>query len=255
MTSMFSLRDRVAVVTGGNSGLGFASARGLASCGAHVDLWARRADVSRDAVAAIVGQGGSASSQRVDVADEDAVTVAMATVAERLGRLDVVVASAGIAEVAASSADLHTDQWRRVMAVDLDGVMFAFRAALQHMVASGQGGSLIALGSRLAANGQPRAVHYSAAKAGLGGLVRALAREYGHAGIRVNLVEPGWFDTPMTSAVIARPRVARDRLPRIPLGRWGRPDELAGVVAYLASDASSYHTGDTITVDGGDGLG
>jgi NAD(P)-dependent dehydrogenase (short-subunit alcohol dehydrogenase family) len=113
----------------------------------------------------------------------------------------------------------------------------------------------VAIGSRLAANGQPRAVHYSAAKAGLGGLVRALAREYGPDGIRANLVEAGWFDTPMTAPVIAHQRVADRVLPTIPLRRWGRPEELAGVVVYLAGDASSYHTGDTLTVDGGDGLG
>lgn len=255
MSDPFSLRDRVAVVTGGNSGLGRAIARALAAAGAHVDVWARRPEANRAVVTAIADAGHRGSARMVDVTDEQAVAAAAADVVDRHGRLDVVVAAAGIAEVAPSTVELDTTQWRRVLATDLDGVMFTFRAAVDHMVRLGSGGSLVAIGSRLAANGQPRAVHYSAAKAGLGGLVRALAREYGRDGIRANLVEAGWFDTPMTAPVIAHPRVADDRLPRIPLRRWGRPDELAGVVVYLAGDAASYHTGDTITVDGGDGLG
>lgn len=252
---MFSLAGRVAVVTGGNSGLGAAIAGGLATASAHVEVWARRSDANDAVVATIRADGGSAAARTVDVTDEHAVASGMADVAECHGRLDVVVAAAGIAEVAPSTAEFDTAQWRRVLATNLDGVMFTFRAAVDHMRRVGEGRSLVAIGSRLAARGQPRAVHYAAAKAGLGGLVRSLAREYGPDGIRANLVEAGWFDTPMTAPVIARRRVADDRLPRIPLRRWGRPDELAGVVVYLAGDASSYHTGDTITVDGGDGLG
>lgn len=250
---MFSLDGRVAVVTGGNRGIGRGIAGGLVACGATVEIWGRDADRNRAAVAELGADRATAAA--VDVTDEDAVERAMAAAVARHGRVDVVVTSAGIAEVAPSHAEMTTEQWRRVLAVNLDGTMFCFRAALRHMTAREGGGSLVAIGSRLAAAGQPRAPHYSASKAALAGLVRSIAREHGPAGVRANLVQPGWIDTPMTAPVISKPRVAEAQLPRIPLRRWGRPEDLAGVVVYLASDAAAYHTGDVITVDGGDGLG
>jgi NAD(P)-dependent dehydrogenase (short-subunit alcohol dehydrogenase family) len=251
----FSLAGRVAVVTGGNQGIGRGIAEALAARGADVVVWGRSAERNEATVRAIVSSGGAAHEAVVDVADETMVDSAMDTVMDRLGRLDVVVACAGVARVAPSTHELSTEQWREVLAVDLDGVLFTFRAALRHLVAQGEGGSMIAIGSRLAANGQPRAPHYSAAKAGLAGLVRAIAREYGGRGIRANLVQPGWIDTPMTAPVLAKPGVAEAQLRRIPMHRWGTPADLAGIATYLASPASSYHTGDVLTVDGGDGLG
>lgn len=251
----FSLVGRVAVVTGGNQGIGRGVVHGLAARGAAIAVWGRSADRNAAVVEEVVAAGGTASSATVDVTDEAAVDAAMGTAVARHGQVDVLVACAGTARVASSTHELATAEWREVLAVNLDGVFFAFRAVLRHLMDRGAPGSLVAVGSRLAANGQPRAPHYSAAKAGLVGLVRAIAREYGDQGIRANLVEPGWVDTPMTAPVISKPRVAEAQLPRIPLRRWGTPDDLAGIVTYLASDASAYHTGDVLTVDGGDGLG
>lgn len=255
MADPFSLIGRVAVVTGGNRGIGRAIARALADRGAEVAIWGRDAERNADVVAGVIEAGGTASSVEVDVAEEEAVESAFRSTLAAHGRVDVAVASAGLAQVADHTHEMPTEQWRQVLAVNLDGVMFTFRAVLRHLSEREAGGSLVALGSRVAANGQPRAPHYSAAKAGLAGLVRSIAREYGRQGVRANLVQPGWIDTPMTAPVISKERVAAAQLPRIPLHRWGQPEDLAGIVTYLASDASAYHTGDVLTVDGGDGLG
>jgi NAD(P)-dependent dehydrogenase (short-subunit alcohol dehydrogenase family) len=251
----FDLDGRTAIVTGGNQGIGQGIASALAAAGAGVAIWGRSRERNEQARDVLIATGAHASAHAVDVADEAAVTRAFEETVAAHGKVDIAVASAGVSAVVSSSADMTMEEWRRVLAVDLDGVMLTFRETLRHLVERGAPGSLVAIGSRLSANGQPRAPHYSAAKAGLEGLVRALAREYGGQGVRANVVHPGWIQTPMTESVLAKPRVAEQQLPRIPLGRWGTPADLGGIVVYLASDASSYHTGDVIRVDGGDGLG
>jgi NAD(P)-dependent dehydrogenase (short-subunit alcohol dehydrogenase family) len=254
-THPFDLSGRTAIVTGGNQGIGLGIATALARAGANVAIWGRNANRNDEARDAVAATGASVTAHSVDVTDEDAVAAGFSETVAAHGQVDVAVANAGVSAVVPSTAEMTLDEWHRVLAVDLDGVMLTFRATLRHLTERGAPGSLVAIGSRLSANGQPRAPHYSAAKAGLEGLVRAVAREYGPAGVRANVVHPGWIETPMTAPVLRKPKVAEGQLPRIPVRRWGTPDDLGGIVVYLASDASSYHTGDVIRVDGGDGLG
>lgn len=252
MTSPFDLTGRVALVTGGSSGIGLGIATALAAAGADVAIWGR--DPQRAAAAAerVRGAGsGRVLALSCDVADEQAVEEACAATVSELGRIDACFANAAVSAVAPSFAELTLEDWRRVLAVDLDGTFLTFRAVVRHMLARGGGGSLVATSSRLAASGQPRAQHYSAAKGGIVSLVRSLAWELGPHGIRANVLLPGWIETPMTEAIIAKPKVAERVLPQIPAGRWGQPADFAGIAVYLASDASAYHTGDSFIIDGG----
>jgi NAD(P)-dependent dehydrogenase (short-subunit alcohol dehydrogenase family) len=249
----FDLRDRGVLVTGGGSGIGLGIAHAVAAAGADVCLWGR--DPARLAAAAddVAGHGTKVVTGVVDVVDEQAVANGFATAVSALGRVHGCFANAGVSGVAASFMGLELDEWRRVLDVNLTGAFLTMREAARHMVGAG-GGSIVATGSRLAASGQPRAQHYSASKGGLVSMVRATAKELGPLGVRVNLISPGWIDTPMAHDILDKPKVAAAVLPRIPIGRWGTPADLGGLAVYLVSDESVYHTGDVFTVDGGYGI-
>jgi NAD(P)-dependent dehydrogenase (short-subunit alcohol dehydrogenase family) len=146
--------------------------------------------------------------------------------------------------------DMTTDEWRAVFRVNMDGVFWTFREAVNHMVPRG-GGSLVVTSSVSADVGFPRGEHYAATKAGVRSLIRSIAVGYGKKGIRANAVAPGWVVTGMTDGLIGNEQFDANVMPRIPIGRWGDPADFAGIAVYLASDASVWHTGDTITIDGG----
>ena len=249
--STFDLTGKVCLVTGGNSGIGLGMATALAEAGATVAVWGTNAERNEAAVARL---GSRSVSFVCDVSDEQQVDAAFDRTLEAFGRVDACFANAGVAAVAPSFMELSTAEWRRVLAVNLDGAFFTMRAAARHMVERGGGGSLVATSSRLAAVGQPRAQHYAVSKGGLMSLVRSIAIELGGHGIRANVISPGWIDSPMTSDILAKPKVQERVIPRIPAGRWGTDADFGGVAVYLASDASQYHTGDTFVVDGGYGL-
>lgn len=248
---MFDLTGKVALVTGGNSGIGLGIGRALAAAGADIAIWGRNSARNETAADELRRSGRRVVALACDVADERAVEAAVAATLDALGRIDACFANAAVAAVASSFAELTTQDWRRVLAVDLDGTFFTFRAVVRHMLERGGGGSLVATSSRLAASGQPRAQHYSVAKAGVVAMVRSLAWELGPHGIRANVLLPGWIDTPMTKAIVAKPKVAERVLPQIPAGRWGRPGDFGAIAVYLTSDASAYHTGDSFIIDGG----
>ena len=142
------------------------------------------------------------------------------------------------------------EEWRRVMAVNLDGAFFTLRAAARHMTERGAGGSLVVTASLAAIMGQPTGEQYAATKGGVIAMMRALAVEFGRNGLRANAILPGWIETDMTHDWLALEPVQKRVLPRVPLRRWGTGDDFAGIAVYLASDASAYHSGDTFVIDG-----
>jgi len=239
VTSPFDLTDRTAVVTGGARGLGAAYARALHAAGAAVVV----ADLLDDEGAALVESlGPRATFVHLDVTDEEGWETAVATTLSRFGTLDVLVNNAGIAN-AAPIEHYSTAKWHAVIAVNLTGTFLGCRAVVPTMAAAG-GGSIVNISSVEGLRGSPGLHGYTAAKFGVRGLTKSLAVELGPRGIRVNSVHPGLILTDMTT------RIDPARID-IPLGRPGDPDDVAGTIVFLASDASRFTTGAEFVVDGG----
>jgi NAD(P)-dependent dehydrogenase (short-subunit alcohol dehydrogenase family) len=246
----FDLTDHVSLVTGGNGGIGFGIAQGLAAAGASVAVWARDAEKTERAVEKLRETGARAMGVACDVSDEGSVADAFAQTLASLGAVDSCFANAGIGGRQAKFAEMSLADWRQVMSVNLDGTFLTFRECVRHMLARGAGGSLVATSSLTAIEAAPRAEHYAASKAGVIALVKGLAVELARYGIRANALMPGWIETEMSGPLLGSEVAAQHILPRVPVRRWGRPADLAGAAVYLASAASSYHTGDVLVLDG-----
>jgi NAD(P)-dependent dehydrogenase (short-subunit alcohol dehydrogenase family) len=257
------LAGKVAVVTGGASGIGEASCKRFAAEGAAVVVADRDADGARRVAAAIAGAGGCAVAVEVDVTSEDDVATMAATAAGEFGSIDVLYANAGIAG-SGRAGELSLDAWQRVIDVNLTGVWLSCRAVLPQMIANG-GGSIINQASVGGLVGVGGIAAYAAAKAGVIGLTRQMAVDYGPDNVRVNAVCPGTVPTPLVrrtyeqgggfAASVSEPidfdtMLERARA-RFPLGRVGSVDDIANVAVYLASDESAWTTGTAIAVDGG----
>ncbi len=240
MTNLFDLGGKVALVTGGNRGIGLAFARGLARQGARVVIWGRDATRNAEAVASLPGK---ASAQAVDVREEAAVAAGIAA----LGAPHILVVNAGLVDKKPSLADIDTAAWRDLLATNLDGAFFTLREGAKAMIASGRGGSIIVCGSLAAFAGTRGLEHYAAAKGALAAIVKSMASELGEHGIRVNMVAPGYIRTESAVSGDRAAEIAR----RTPLRRLGAPEDLEAVAAYLASDGAAFHTGDLLVVDGG----
>lgn len=254
--SPFDLSGHVAVVTGGNSGIGLGMAEGLAAHGATVCIWGTNPTKNEAAFERLSDLGGEVLSIVCDVGEEEAVAAAIASTVEAFGRIDSCFVNAGVSGAAPSFLEMTTDEWRRVMRVNLDGAFFTAREATRHMVERHQagdtaGGSLVFTTSGSAYFGQQRGQHYGASKAGLISMMRAIAVEHARHGIRSNAVLPGWIESDMTAGALGWDKFVEKVLPRVPLRRWGDRADFAGLAVYLASSASGYHTGDVITIDGG----
>ena len=250
MTDPFDLHGRVSIVTGGNNGIGLGMAEGLAAAGSSVVIWGRNEERNATALEALSRHGVPTAAMRVDVGDEADVVNAFAATVDAFDHVDAVFANAGVGAGATRFGDMTTEEWRHIFQVNMDGVFWTFREAVNHMVPRGAG-SLVVTSSISADVGFPRGEHYAATKAGVRALVQSIAVEYGRHGIRANAVAPGWVVTGMTDGFIGGDRFEEHVKPRIPVGRWGAPADFAGIAVYLASDASAWHTGDTITIDGG----
>jgi NAD(P)-dependent dehydrogenase (short-subunit alcohol dehydrogenase family) len=246
----FDLSETVAVVTGGNGGIGLGMAEGLVGAGAAVAIWGTNPAKNEAATERLTALGGNVEAFACDVSDEEAVAETFAATLHRFGKVDACFANAGVAGTGVRFDDMDLEEWRRVVAVNLDGAFLTFRAAVRHMLERGEGGSLVATSSLASVMGMPRGEHYAATKAGLSAVVRSLAVEYGRYGIRANAVLPGWIETAMTAGWMSSDRFRDAVLPRVPAGRWGTPEDFSGIAVYLASDASRYHSGDTIVIDG-----
>ncbi len=247
---MFDLTGRVAVVTGGNGGIGLGLARGLAKAGADLSIWARNAEKSAAAKEELEGLGARVQTLSCDVASPEDIARAVEETVSGLGKIDACFANAGFGHMA-SSLKISPEEWHRVTSVDLDGVFFTFREVAKHMIERGEGGKLVAIGSIGEIYGMARQVPYSASKAALGGIVRSLAVEWGKHDIQVNLLVPGWIDTDATRPMIEWEALDKTIRHRTPANRWGTPEDFEGIAVYLASEASRFHTADTIRVDGG----
>ena len=249
----FDLTGKVATITGGNSGIGLGMAEALAQAGAAVCVWGTNEAKNALAVAQLRAHGAKVLGLRCDVGDEAAVEQAFADTISHFGRVDAFFANAGVISSPGvkSFAEMPTDEWRRVMRVNLDGAFFTLRAAARHMIASGNGGSLVVTSSLAALSGPPRGEHYAASKGGVISMMQALAVELARHRIRANAIQPGWIDTAMTAQTLHAGKFAEKVLPRVPLRRWGAAGDFGGIAVYLASDASAYHTGDTLLIDGG----
>jgi NAD(P)-dependent dehydrogenase (short-subunit alcohol dehydrogenase family) len=250
----FDLTGKVALVTGGNGGIGLGMAEGLAAAGANVAIWGQNPEKNAKAEATLKGHGVEVLVQAVDVNDEAAVVKGVAEVLEKFGRLDFVAANAGVGG-GAPFHEMTTEKWRRVTTVNLDAVFWTFREAARHMIERAQngdpGGSLLVTSSTSAIHGAPKNQAYAATKGGVLSMVRGLAVEYARYGIRANSILPGWIRSDMTAAAQKWDKFNDQVIGRVPMRRWGDPEDFSGIAVYLASDASKFHTGDSFVIDGG----
>lgn len=255
MYKPFDLTGKVALVTGGNRGIGLGMAEALAQAGADIAIWGTNEEKNDAAKKKLEGYGVRVLAARVDVADEDAVTKAMQATADGMGRIDTVIANAGIGALSRSFLEMETEQYRKVLSVNLDGVFFTLREACKHMVerakAGDPGGSLVGVASLAAIEGAARNQHYAATKGAVISMIKSTAVEMARHGVRANAILPGWIATDMTEMAQQNPAFAEKVIPRVPARRWGEPADFGGIAVYLASDASSYQSGTTTIVDGG----
>lgn len=246
---MFDLQGKVALVTGGNGGIGLAMASGLAKAGARIAVVGRNPDKLQAAVASLGQQGAEARSYAVDVCNEAAVAALMAQVADDFGRLDIVVNNAGT-NIRKPVQELSLTEWHTVLDTNLTSAFLCSRAAYPHLKA--RGGKLINIGSMTSIFGASFAPAYSASKGGIVQLTRALATAWASDQIQVNAILPGWIDTELTQKARLEVDGLQQRIiARTPAGRWGTPSDLAGIAVFLSSSASDFVTGTAIPVDGG----
>ncbi|HVV81408.1 MAG TPA: glucose 1-dehydrogenase [Pseudolabrys sp.] len=247
---MFSLKGRVALVTGASSGLGQQFARALADNSAAIVLVARRADRLKDFKAELEKSGARAIAVEADVNDRAAMTAAFDAAEKAFGTVTILVNNAGVAQAPVRAVELTEDEWRRVMSTNLEAVLFWAQEAAKRMLATGKKGAIVNIASVLGLGVSKGAVSYATSKAAVIQLTKALSLEWAFKGVRVNAIAPGWFVTEINDDYLnsdAGAAIKRD----IPMGRFGNAGDLDGALLLLVSDAGTYMTGATLVVDGG----
>jgi 2-deoxy-D-gluconate 3-dehydrogenase len=248
--SLFDLKGRVALVTGGNGGIGLGMARGLAEAGADVVVAGRQAAKSEAAAAELARLGVRTAVVEVNVADEASARAMVTETVQRMGRLDILVNNAGI-NIRKRPEQYKMSEWREVLSINLDGAFYCSHAAYPAMKAAG-GGKIINIGSMMSIFGAAFAAPYASSKGGIVQMTKALATAWAVDNIQVNAVLPGWIDTELTLKAREQVEGLHDNvLRRTPAGRWGEPTDFAGIAVFLASKASDFVTGAAIPVDGG----
>ena len=253
---LFDLTGRVVLATGANAGIGLGFLMGCARQGADVVVWGRRTEKNAEALLALNAAGaGRTHAEAVDVADEAAVQAAFASTLKAMGRVDCVFANAGFTSMAPSFADMSSETYHGLINVAQHGAFYTLREAARHMreraEAGDPGGSIVVCGSLSIFQGLQGMEHYAAAKGALAAMVKSLAFEMGKYGVRANMLAPGIIVTEMFGGHPDAEAITQSFAKVTPLGRVGYPDDIEGPAAYLASDASKYHTGDILVVDGG----
>jgi 2-dehydro-3-deoxy-D-gluconate 5-dehydrogenase len=248
--NLFDLKGKVAVITGGNGGIGLGMAQGIASLGAAIVIAGRNEDKAATALKTLHDMGAEASFIVADVTHKANCESLIATAVRQHGRVDILVNNAGTS-VRKVPQDLSEAEWHHVLDTNLTSAFFCSQAAYPVMAKQG-GGKMINIGSMMSLFGAPYAVAYASSKGGIVQMSRAMATAWAKDNIQVNAVLPGWIDTDLTKRARQQVSGLHDSVEkRTPHGRWGTPDDMAGVAAFLASSASDFVTGTAIPVDGG----
>ena len=252
---IFDLSEKVALITGGNGGIGLGMAEGIAECGANIAIWGRNKEKNEESKNMLSKYSIEVKTYEVDVSQEKEVINNVKSVLNDFGRIDSVFANAGMNVFGGSFEEMDTDAYRKVLSVNLDGVFFTLRETTKHMVERAKdgdiGGSIVGVASLAGIEGAAKTQPYSASKGGIISMIKGIAVEHARYGIRANTILPGWIATDMTTINQNNQKFTDKVISRVPMRRWGEPKDFCGIAAYLASDASAYHSGDMFIVDGG----
>jgi NAD(P)-dependent dehydrogenase (short-subunit alcohol dehydrogenase family) len=246
MASAMDLSGRVAIVAGGSRGIGLDLAHGLHDAGARISIWSRDPEAVEVAARSVDGHGVSC-----DVRKRSAIEAALTSTVDQFAKVDILVVSSGIGSALKPFFELADEEWANVIETNLSGTFRMIQIVARQMADQNLGGKIIVVSSIRATMGAPLTGDYAASKGGVESLVRSAATALAPFAIQVNAIRPGWIMTEMTRNMWSNPETLSKTQGQIPAGRLGRPSDLVGIVQYLASSASDYHSGDVITVDGG----